>query len=202
MIDKISQPVSYIFHPLLIPTYTFAALYYLTPHLVMPLSVMTLPFLFISTFVIPGISLSILRVSGSITSLKLEKREERLTPFVFITLFFGMTSYMFIIKIGVNDLVAIIFASTTLLILFLTLITVFFKISIHAAGMSGFLGYLLCIAIKFPEFSLVYPIMTLIILSGLVMSARLYLNAHSPKEILAGFISGLVVSFNALYWFV
>jgi len=200
VIDKISQSVSYIFHPLLVPSYTFGTLYYLTPHLVMPLSAMTLPFLFITTCIIPIISLSVLRASGSITSLKLDKKDERMVPFTFVTLFFGMTSYMFIFKIGVNDLVAVIFGSTSLLILILTLITLLFKISIHAAGMSGFLGYLLCIAIKFPEIPLLYPLVILLILNGLVMSSRLHLNAHTPKEILAGFFIGLSVSFGSLYW--
>ncbi|MGL1885294.1 MAG: PA-phosphatase [Reichenbachiella sp.] len=200
--DKVSQVISYVFHPLLISTYTFGLLYYMVPHLIMPLSVMSLPFLFISTFVIPSISLGVLRASGSISSLKMMNREERLTPFVFISLFFVMTSYMFIFKIGVNSLVATIFVSTTVLILLLTLITIIFKISIHAAAMSGLFGFVLSVMLKVPELSLLYPMLVVLVLTGAVMSARLQLQAHTTKEILAGGLLGFIISFFSLYWFV
>ncbi|UXP33644.1 PA-phosphatase [Reichenbachiella agarivorans] len=148
------------------------------------------------------ISISVLRVSGSISSLKMDKREERLIPFVFITLFFVMTTYLFIIKVGVNDLVAVIFISTTLLLVLLTLITIVYKISIHSAGMSGVVGYLLALCWQYPGSELIYPMLGVIMLSGVVMSARLQLDAHQPKEILAGFALGFAICFAAIYWFV
>ncbi|MCV9388623.1 phosphatase PAP2 family protein [Reichenbachiella ulvae] len=183
------------------PTFTFLVLYAFSPELILPLSWISLPFLFITTFIIPIISISILRVSGSISSLKMENREERIVPFVFITLFYGMTTYLFIFKVGVNELVTVVFVSTTLLIVILTVITSVFKISIHAAGMSGVCGYLLCLCWKNPGSDLLYPFIVLVVLAGCVMAARLHLNAHRPVEILAGSLIGLTTCFSALYWF-
>jgi membrane-associated phospholipid phosphatase len=183
------------------PTLTFLLLYAFSPQLILPLSWISLPFLFITTFIIPIISISILRVSGSISSLKMENREERVVPFVFITLFYGMTTYLFIFKVGVNELVTVIFVSTTLLIVILTVITSVFKVSIHAAGMAGVCGYLLSLCWKNPGSELQYPLMGLILLAGVVMTARLQLNAHRPIEILVGSLIGSATCFSALYWF-
>lgn len=183
------------------PTLTFGVLFLFVPHLIQPISLMSLPFLFITTFVIPIISISILRVSGSISSLKMETREERLVPIVFITLFYGMTTYLFIFKVGVNEMVAVIFVSTTVLLVLLTLATLVFKVSIHAAGICGVCGYLLAICWRFPGSPLMYPLMVCVLLSGVVMTARLTVNAHKPYEILAGSLLGLTTCFVSLYWF-
>ncbi|WP_119845032.1 PA-phosphatase [Reichenbachiella sp. MSK19-1] len=202
MRDKVSQIVSHLFHPLLMPTLTFCLLFAFAPHLIQPISLMTLPFLFVTTFVIPMISISILKVSGSIKSLRMEDREERMVPFVFITLFFMMTTYLFIYKVGVNQIVGVIFLSTTLLLILLTLVTSRYKISIHAAALSGVCGYLLALCWRYPNGMLVYPLIVTLIVAGGVMSARLQLNAHRAHEVLAGSLLGLLTCFAALYWFI
>lgn len=184
------------------PSMTFLILYWLMPELIKPLTLVTLPFLFITTFLIPLLSISMLRVLGSISSLKLENRQERIMPFSFVSIFYGMTTYLFVVKIQVNETIAIILVSTTILILVLTAITFWVKISIHAAGISGVVGYFLVFGLKSPNSHALYPLLVLILAAGIVMSARLQLNAHSPKEILAGTITGLGICFNILYWFV
>lgn len=184
------------------PSMTFLILFWLMPELIKPLTLVTLPFLFITTFLIPLLSISMLKFSGSITSFKLENREERLMPFSFVSIFYGLTTYLFVFKIQVNDTIAIILFSTTLLILVLTVITYWFKVSMHAAGISGVVAYFLVFGLKFPESQAINPLLVLLIVAGLVMSARLQLNAHSPKEVLAGTITGFCVCFNVLYWYV
>lgn len=184
------------------PSMTFLILYGFMPELIRPLTLVTLPFLFITTFMIPLLSISMLKFSGSITSFKLENREERIMPFSFVSIFYGLTTYLFVFKIHVNETIAIILVATTILILVLTLITLRFKISIHAAGISGVVGFFLVLGIKFPESQVLFPLLILLVSAGAVMSARLHLNAHTPKEILAGTLTGLVICFNILYWFI
>lgn len=183
------------------PSMTFLILYWYMPELIKPLTIVTLPFLFITTFLIPLLSISMLKFSGSISSFKLQNREERVMPFSFVSIFYGMTTYLFVFKIQVNEIIAILLASTTALVMLLTLITLWYKISIHAAGISGVVGFFLVFALKYPDSMAFYPLLILLMCAGLVMSARLYLNAHSPKEILAGMCAGLVICFGALYWF-
>lgn len=122
-------------------------------------------------------------------------------PFSFVSIFYGMTTYLFVFKIQVNDIIALLLAATSILVVVLTIITLWFKISIHAAAISGVVGFFLVFGLKFPESHALYPLLVLLISAGLVMSARLQLNAHTPEEILAGMITGLSVCFSTLYWF-
>lgn len=184
------------------PSMTFLLLYWLMPELIKPLTIVTLPFLFITTFLIPLLSISMLKFSGSITSFKLDNRAERIMPFTFVSIFYGLTTYLFVFKIQVNEIIALLLLATSILVIVLTLITFWIKISIHAAGISGVVGFFLVFAIKFPESKTLYPLLFLLISAGSVMSSRLHLNAHTPKEILAGTITGLSICFGVLYWFV
>jgi membrane-associated phospholipid phosphatase len=43
-------------------------------------------------------------------------------------------------------------------------------------------------------------IVGLILISGLIASARLSLKAHNPREILIGFSSGLLIVFTTVYF--
>lgn len=195
------QIISYLFHPLLMPTFAFILLFTFLPHVIRPLGLVTLPFLFVTTCVIPIISISMLKFSGSITNFRLEKREERILPFSFVTIFYGITTYMFVFQVKVNQAIALMLISTTLLVLILTIITLWFKISIHTAGVSGVVGILIAFGIKYPGASILYPLIGMIFVAGLTMSARLHLNIHTPKEIFAGVIAGLTICFSSLVLF-
>lgn len=184
------------------PSMTFLILFWFMPELIKPLTIVTLPFLFITTFLIPLLSISMLKFSGSISSFKLENREERIMPFSFVSIFYGLTTYLFVFKIQVNEIIALLLVATTILVIVLTIMTFWVKVSIHAAGISGVVGFFLVFGLKFPDSIALYPLLILMICSGMVMSARLQLNAHSPKEILAGMCTGLGICFGTLYWFV
>lgn len=183
------------------PSMTFLIIYWQLPELIKPLTLVTLPFLFITTFIVPILSVTMLKFSGSVTSFKLDKQEERVMPFSFVTVFYGLTTYLFVFKIQVNEVFALLLIATTLLVSVLTLITVWYKISIHSAGVSGVVGFFLAFGMRFPDSAVLYPLLILLVIAGLVMSARLQLQAHTPKEILAGMLTGLGICFGTLYWF-
>ncbi|UXX80226.1 PA-phosphatase [Reichenbachiella carrageenanivorans] len=201
MREKTSSIISYLFHPLLMPSMTFLIIYWQLPELIKPLTLVTLPFLFITTFIIPILSVAMLKFSGSVTNFKLDKQEERVMPFSFVTVFYGLTTYLFVFKIQVNEVFALLLIATTLLVSVLTLITVWYKVSIHSAGISGVVGFFLAFGMRFPDSAVLYPLLVLLVVAGLVMSARLKLNAHTPKEVLVGMLIGLTICFGTLYGF-
>nr|WP_246611663.1 phosphatase PAP2 family protein [Arthrospiribacter ruber] len=68
-------------------------------------------------------------------------------------------------------------------------------------GVSGLLGFTLFVLIKQPESQLLPLFLCALVLTGAVGSSRLYLNAHTPKEILWGFLVGFSVCFTGMwYW--
>jgi len=55
--------------------------------------------------------------------------------------------------------------------------------------------------IRFDEQLLLIPLLLIVLISGLLLSARLYLNAHTPAQIIAGLACGLTISSLTVYFF-
>jgi hypothetical protein len=131
----------------------------------------------------------------------MQERRVRVLPFFFTTIFYGITTYMFMAKIRENSIFVVILMAITLIVLTVTLLTLFFKVSTHSAAVSGMIGFLLSIALKHSQHDLLFPLVGLLLMAGLVMSARLYLNAHKPNEILLGCVVGFFLSFGTIWLF-
>ena len=197
--------LSVILHPLLMPSYLFLMIIFFTPRIMQPLTeammFRVLLIVIATTFILPLISIGILKMSMLIRDFLLDNKQDRILPFLFVTMFYGISAYMFYQKVHLNDLIFFILAGITALLLILTSITFFWKISIHSAGLAGLAGFLVGIQYWQPEYDLLYPIVGGILFSGLVMSARLRLNAHRPAEVYAGALLGFAVCFFSLYIF-
>ncbi len=192
-------------HPLLMPTYLFLVIILFAPPAFHPLTAYAMYkvvlIIFITTFIIPVLSIGTLKISAFITDFNLFDRKERLLPFLFITCFYGLTAYLFFEKVNLNNLIFVTFASVTVLLLVLSVITVFWKISIHSAGIAGLIGFLWGLKFKYPIHELIYPLVVVTLLAGLVMSSRLKLNAHNPGQVYMGGIIGFLICFLSFYLF-
>ncbi len=154
-----------------------------------------------TTFLLPLISIGVLKVSVLIKDFLLQDRQDRILPFMFVSMFYGITAYMFYQKLHINDLIFYILAALTILLLLLTAVTFFWKISIHSAGLGGLTGILVGIEFWYPSYDLLYPIVVSVLLTGVVMSSRLRLNEHRPAEVYAGAVLGFFVCYFTLYFF-
>ncbi len=182
---------SYIFHPLFVPLAGTAAYFLVTPKYT-PIEVQSgniLP-IFILTIIIPIISFFILRNLGVVQSIFLMSTKERMFPLIIsIALLL-----MILIKVIPNNYTSELYfyfvglvgaAIASLVLLFLN-----FKNSLHMVGMGSFLMYLINLSIHF-EINIIVAISLFTLLTGLVATARLYLDAHSRAEVLVGLITGL-----------
>ena len=199
------RAVSWFLHPLLMPSLLFVILFYFAPLVIKPLPDDTFPLLLLvivlTTFIVPLVSVIMLKSTNFISSYQMEDRKERILPFTFITIFYFITATMFLINSTVNSIFVIIFSTIAVTVLILTVINFFLKVSIHSAGMAGLVGFVLAIGYKFPGHQLLLPVVCLILIAGLVMSARLFLNSHNPKEVLVGSVLGFSVCFLAVIVF-
>ncbi len=153
------------------------------------------------TFVIPLISIAMLKFTGAIGSFHMESRKERVLPFIIITIYYGVSVYLIIEKLPLNDMVQVILYAITLQLALLSIITIFWKISAHAIAVGSVLGFLCGINLVLPDNELFIPIVIVSFLCGLIMSARLLLNAHNPPQVYAGAFLGFFLSFSALLIF-
>ncbi len=187
------------------PSYLFLTIIFFAPGAMRPLSepmmFRVLLIVVATTFLLPLVSIGVLKISVLIKDFLLQDRQDRILPFLFVSLFYGITAYMFYQKLHINDLIFYMLASITALLLLLTAITFFWKISVHSAGLGGLTGILAGIASWHPGYDLLYPVVAAILLTGLVMSARLRLNEHRPAEVYAGAVLGFFVCYFTIYFF-
>lgn len=153
------------------------------------------------TFVLPAINLLMLRYFGSVTSITLYSRTQRIVPFFLISLLYILITFLFIYKLpfsqNFNKLMMII---TTMVIVSFA-ITFFFKISVHSLAACGAIGILLPLNNATEEALLVVPTVFVILAAGTVMSSRLLLEAHTPKEVYYGGVVGFAIGFLGMILF-
>lgn len=198
--NRIANILSYVLHPLLMPTYLFAVLYFLAPTSVgadtlnVKFKLFALTIIFIYTFVFPSISIYWFYKRGLIESMKMENLSDRKFPF-FLTacIYFILGYFLYSKNIFLYPSAYIIWA-IALVILLVAIISLRWQISAHAAGIGGVIGIMAITLLRLGEDALYTPLMGTIILAGYLLSARLQLNAHTPAQVGAGVGLGFVVS--------
>lgn len=148
------------------------------------------------TFVVPAINLLLFRYLGSIQSLYLESRRERILPFIFISLMYALVAFLFYYKLpfsaNFNKLMLIVSA----LVIVATLITFLYKVSVHSLALGGLLGVLFPL-IRFSP-ALLVPTTLIVVITGLVISSRLLLGVHTPRETLVGSLAGILTAYGGM----
>ena len=143
-----------------------------------------------------------LRLTKSLSSFPLRDRKERILPFFFIFIFYMLTTYLFISKFDLGNVFLIIFSAITTTIFIIAVTAFFWKISAHSAGMTGVIGTIFAINYRFPDSQLFMPVIFMILMTGLVMSSRLYLNSHTPNEVFVGGMVGFMINYCAILIFI
>jgi membrane-associated phospholipid phosphatase len=195
--NTLAKGISIIFHPLLLTTYLVLVLGYFMPEMLRLQTSQLLPFalvVVIITFILPGVNLLILKFFGNIKSLTMVTRQDRYVPFIMISVFYVAATIIFYTMQRVSPNFTKLLMIVSALVVTATIITFFFKISVHALAMWGSIGILLPLN-KLTLGQLIMPTVLVIVIAGLVMSARLYLQAHTPREILYGSVVGFGLSF-------
>lgn len=202
MLRKIALFVSVILHPLLLTTLLTGALYLYIPEIIRPASPdlirRVIVLIFTLTFVIPICSLLVMKLLGSIQDLHMRNRRERFMPFFFIGCYYAVSTYLFFTRLPFSDVLLTIFVGVTLIIFVASFMTLFMKVSVHAMGIWGVVGFLLGLHMRIPVAGLFLPMVVSLLLAGIVSSSRLLLNEHSPAEVYTGGVTGFLLCFLAM----
>lgn len=199
--NTLARLISIFFHPLLMTTYLIGLLSFTLPSALYPVNAESFQsfmlLIFLMTFALPAINLALFRLFGTIRSFSLEERSERIIPFFLITFIYAFVTWLFVTKtrVSYDDSLFKILLLIDCLVLVSALITLVYKVSIHSMGIMGVLGILMPLNKVAENNSLFIPTIILILLAGIVMSSRLQLNAHTPREIMVGATSGFAIGF-------
>ena len=191
---------SYLFHPVFIPVYVGLFLVYIHPSAFSGFSEaekkQTILIILLNLIFFPLISVLLLRAVGFIESIYLRTQKDRIIPYIASGIFFFWCYLVFKQQpqyplILTAFVLGIFLASSVALIA-----NIYFKISMHAIGMGCWLGIFLII-LKSNEMLMTWPLCVVLLITGLVCSARILISSHQPKDIYMGLLVGIFTQFAA-----
>jgi len=189
-----SKFFSFVFHPLLLPSYAFLFINYSYPYLLAGLKpddkVKIFATLFINTFIFPVITIGIMRKLNFISSFHLRDREERVVPIIAISIFYFWT-FMVIKNLDIGTFFSAIILGASLSVFMTFFFNLFFKISIHSVGAGNFVAVAILLAFN-SRFNLELPLILSVIIAGILGSSRLFLKEHKPIEVYFGYAVGVL----------
>jgi len=199
--NSFAKIISVIFHPLFVPTLGLFLLFTIGDRVTyVPLPIKRIVYIavFVSSCLLPLSVTPLLFILKKIRSMRMETRQERLWP-MFITGLFFITGYYLLSLIPAIPGLILNYIEATIITIFIALgITYFWKISIHMIGMGGLTGGLLAFAAIYGiDIHLLFS--ALVIVAGLLGSARAWLNAHTLPQIYSGYLLGFFIVFTYVF---
>ncbi len=197
MNHQFARFLSLVLHPVLMPTYALLLIFRQSTYFantVNPNAKMILFMIIIlNTFLLPVIISYILVKKGWIKSLEMEKREERLIPYVSNLLLLLIATFM-IYKLRLPRIFFLLTLGAAAALSLAVIINIKWKISIHMIGIGALVGTFFGLS-SFLLVDLRIAIIVFLLIAGLLGTARLTLNSHRPSQIYAGFILGFVCEY-------
>ena len=195
-----ARVVSIIFTPFYLPLLGLAVLFsfsYLNMlNLFYRLEVLLLVYFF--TILLPTFLIHLYRRSQGWSLSELSQKRRRLVPYA-ISIVCYLTCIFIMRRLHVYHFVPSILAAALLIQMVCALINVWWKISTHMAGIGGVLGALIIFSELF-TFNPVWWVCLVLMLAGVLGSARMLLRQHSLAQVLCGFAVGLVCAFIGIIY--
>ena len=195
-----SKIVSYIFHPLLMPTYGVVVIlctdiYF--AYLPRDVQQSILSIIILGTFLIPLCFIPLFIYHKIKGNLQVWQNKERFIPLLLAVVFNFFTFYI-LDRIHAPMVIKSFILSAASGMLAILLISIKWRISAHMTGIGGIIGLLLVLFFRF-QANIVFHLMAAIFIAGLIGFARLKLNAHKPLQVYTGLITGMVIVITMMF---
>ncbi len=192
--------LSWIFHPIFIPVYVIAFMVYLHPTYFAGFSQQakqqTSLVVLLNMVFFPLLSIVLLKALGFIESIYLHTQRDRIIPYIACSIFY-FWAYLVFKKQGIYPTVLPSFIFGVFLSCNAALMAnIYQKISIHAMGVGGWLGFFLVVAFS-QTMLMTWPVSMVILIAGLVCTSRLLISDHTNKELYTGLFLGVICQFIA-----
>jgi len=191
--EKLAKIVSVVFHPLFMPLYGLAILMSAPTFLrYLPVEAKRILFMVvtINNVFIPLSLLPFLRYRNIISSYNISDRRERIIPLLTASILYCTTSFI-VFRFQVPFFLKSFIFATSVVAIVLSMINFWWKISIHAAGAGALTATVIALAFRMHT-PLTFYLLAVILVSGVILSARLKLNSHNPAQVWTGFLTGLI----------
>lgn len=192
MIKKILPFASYLFHPIFISLYASFFYFATTHNFYVPSEIfMYLIQISIITILIPITLFFLLLSLGKIDSIMVENLSQRKIPLLINISLLMLLIYKSVTISNLPELYFFFLGGIISTFIALAAIYMQTKVSLHMIGITSLTSFVYAISIN-TQTNLLYTIAFFVVCIGWVASSRLTLKAHTIKELLLGFIAGLI----------
>ncbi len=198
--NSIAKILSFILQPYLITSYCVVLLYAYTSffEIYTKSGYIILISILLFSFIMPSIFSVLLKRLGYISEYAINKREERILPYMMTIFSNGMLIYYFY-TLHLHFWFLGLIAAPTIALFIGFIVNFLWKISTHMLGIGSLIGstFAVCCLVKGINPFIIFII--LFILAGCLGVSRLYLKRNSPSQVYTGFIVGLIASFITVW---
>ena len=195
--------VSTVFHPVFMPSIIF----YLTLKFFPDASLSTKSdlnsiylILFFTTIVLPIVTVFFLIKIRALSSLEMKSHKERSIPLFTTAIWIGLGYYTLQESIELHQILKAELVGTIIIILFASIVSKYWKISLHMLGAGGLIAALLGLWLIYYH-KLLSIIIVSVFLALILGIARLKEKAHTHKEIYIGFLAGAFIQVITFFFF-
>ena len=200
MSEKIAKIISIVFHPVLVPTigmflllnsgFYFSMLSWEAKRFIL------LIFLF-STGIMPMLTVAILALNPKF-DINMPGSRDRILPLLLSSAFYYL-GFMLLNKMKAFPVFKVFMIASVLVIVVLLVVSFSWKISSHMAALGAMAGTFFALSFR-SGVNPVWPIIGIVLISGIVGTARLILKRHTIWQIAAGYFSGFLILYLVIYF--
>jgi hypothetical protein len=200
----LAKVISYVMHPLFIPLIvTYVLLQALPEYFVVfrhesirfTYDLLYLRVVSICIF-FPMLTVGLLYALKFVGSIELHTQKDRIIPYIACTIYYFWAFYAFKTQGVAPPFFNAFFLGVFIAVVAVMVANTYAKISMHTTGWGGVIGFLLMMMTGM-HMDVTLPLVITFFLAGIVATARLILRAHTPAEIYAGFIIGILTQWLA-----
>jgi hypothetical protein len=194
LIAGLSRFLSNALSPLLMPTYGVLVALWASVLCLLPAGsrVAVLLVCMGITCILPLIFLNVLRHFKLVKDLHVEQRQQRLLPYLFSALCYGVAAY-YLYYCHSPQWFIMFMVGSAVTVLIMAFINLKWKISAHMAGIGGVVALIYQIHVQgLSAFDMVWLLCLSILVAGILGSARLVLKRHDSWQVLAGAVVGFL----------
>ncbi len=195
--------ISYVFHPLFIPTYFILYLILVIPFEFVGITDWKLNLKVFSVFwwtaFLPAFAVFLMWRLKLSTSIFLRTQKERIIPYVIVMFFYW---WMYYLSRNFTDqpialkffFFGVFISSSAGLI-----VNNYMKVSLHAMAISALMMAVILVSFYYPIDNIFWVLLA-ILLAGVVVSARMVVSDHTNNELIVGFVIGIMTQLMAYFW--
>jgi hypothetical protein len=192
--------ISVILHPIVLPTIGVLLYFIVIPrNYTNHIKLVLLSLIFVTTYLIPLLILILFKKLKLIRTFNADSIKERKLPVAMMIILFYLLANTIATITDIKEISLLFYATSLALSLIYICFAFRLKTSLHLLSLGISTSFFIVLSIIYSNnFAIV--IIVHILLAGLVANARIYLEAHTPKEVYLGFFLGFIAPLGVYYF--